>query len=170
MTLDEKFKTLEADNAPGQEEKQEIGDLNAIMRGEKFNGIPVGFSHGDVDAFPPTPGSSDAWKDGFVRGSQQAYTVYRGAARIREGRKLLWLNLIIVPTANWLNSSAVKLYPFPCTTREPSLKTAPILIDLKPHLKAAQRSLFFRHRTIRQGWYIQAAQSLQFQHSQQHIM
>lgn len=85
MTLDEKFNALEADNAPGQEVRQEIGDLNAIMRGEKFDGIPVDFSHGDVDAFPPTPGSPDAWKDGFVRGGQQAYTEYRGAARIREG-------------------------------------------------------------------------------------
>ena len=58
MTLDEKFKALEADNAPGQEVRQEIGDLNAIMRGGKFGGIPVDFSHGDVDAFPPFPGST----------------------------------------------------------------------------------------------------------------
>jgi len=85
MTLDEKFKALEADNAPGQEVRQEIGDLNTIMRGEKFDGIPIDFSHGDVDAFPPTPGSSEAWNDGFVRGGQQAYTEYRGSARIREG-------------------------------------------------------------------------------------
>jgi hypothetical protein len=85
MTLDEKFKALETDNASSQEVRQEIGDLNAIMRGEKFDGIPVDFSHGDVDAFPPTPGSSDAWEDGFMRGGQQAYTEYRGAARILEG-------------------------------------------------------------------------------------
>ena len=85
ITLDEKFRALETDNAPGQEIRQEIGDLNAIMRGEKFDGIPVDFSHGDVDAFPPTPGSSEAWKDGFERGGQQAYTEYRGAAQIREG-------------------------------------------------------------------------------------
>ena len=85
MTLDEKFGALETDNAPGQEVRQEIGDLNAIMRGEKFEGIPVDFSHGDVDAFPPAPGSSEAWKDGFERGGQQAYTEYRGAAQIRDG-------------------------------------------------------------------------------------
>ena len=85
ITLDQKFRALEADNAPGQELRQEIGDLNAIMQGEKFEGIPVDFSHGDVDAFPPTPGSSEAWRDGFDRGGQQAYTEYRGAARIREG-------------------------------------------------------------------------------------
>ncbi|MEE4311159.1 MAG: pyridoxal phosphate-dependent aminotransferase [candidate division KSB1 bacterium] len=84
MTLDEKFKALDTDSAPGQEVRQEISDLNAIMRGDKFDGIPVDFSHGDVDAFPPTPGSSEAWKDGFDKGSQQAYTEYRGEARIRE--------------------------------------------------------------------------------------
>jgi len=85
MTLDEKFQALEADNAPGQEVRQDTGDLNAIMRGGKFEGVPVDFSHGDVDAFPPTPGSADAWKDGFDRGGHQAYTEYRGAAEIREG-------------------------------------------------------------------------------------
>jgi aspartate/methionine/tyrosine aminotransferase len=85
ITLDEKFRALEADNAPGQEVRQDLGDLNAIMRGEKFDGVPVDFSHGDVDAFPPTPGSAEAWKDGFDRGAHQAYTEYRGAAKIREG-------------------------------------------------------------------------------------
>ena len=85
MTLDEKFGALAADDAPGQEVRQDIGDLDAIMRGAKFDGIPVDFSHGDVDAFPPTPGSSEAWKDGFDRGGPQAYTEYRGAAQIREG-------------------------------------------------------------------------------------
>jgi len=84
ITLDEKFRALEADNAPGQEVRQDIGNLDAIMRGGKFDGVPVDFSHGDVDAFPPTPGSSEAWKDGFDRGGHQAYTEYRGAAEIRE--------------------------------------------------------------------------------------
>ncbi len=36
MTLDEKFRALEADNAPGQEVRQDLGDLNAIMRGGLF--------------------------------------------------------------------------------------------------------------------------------------
>ena len=85
ITLDEKFRALEADNAPGQEVRQDIGDLNAIMRGGKFDGVPVDFSHGDVDAFPPTTGSAEAWKDGFDRGGHQAYTEYRGAAEIRKG-------------------------------------------------------------------------------------
>ena len=83
MTLDEKFKALEINNAPGQEIRQNIGDLNAIMHGEKLDGVPVDFSHGDVDAFPPTPNSDAAWKDGFSRGGCQAYTEYRGSAEIR---------------------------------------------------------------------------------------
>ena len=85
MTLDEKFRALETENAPGQESRQKGGDLNAIMRGDIYDGLPVDFSHGDVDAFPPTPGSFEAWQDGFQRGGQQAYTEYRGSARIREG-------------------------------------------------------------------------------------
>lgn len=85
ITLNEKFKALEADNAPGQEARQQTGDLDAIIRGEKIDGISVDFSHGDVDAFPPTPGSLEAWKDGFAIGGKQAYTEYRGAAEIREG-------------------------------------------------------------------------------------
>jgi len=85
MTLDEKFRALEADNAPGQEVRQGTDDLNAVMRGEKLGGVPVDFSHGDVDAFPPTPGSFEAWKNGFDEGGRQAYTEYRGDAQIREG-------------------------------------------------------------------------------------
>ena len=83
-TLKEKFEALKIENAPGQEKRQEIGDLDTIMRGDKFNGIPVDFSHGDVDAFPPIPGSLEAWKNGFDKGGRQAYTEYRGDARIRE--------------------------------------------------------------------------------------
>jgi len=67
--LDEKFRALEADNAPGQEARQETGDLDTLMRGERLEGIPVDFSHGDLDAFPPTPGSEEAWKGGFDRGA-----------------------------------------------------------------------------------------------------
>ena len=85
MTLDEKFRALETGNAPGQEIRQEIGDLDGVMRGKKFEGVPVDFSHGDVDAFLPTPGASDSWQKGFMQGGQQAYTEYRGAAHIREG-------------------------------------------------------------------------------------
>ncbi|MCC7053227.1 MAG: pyridoxal phosphate-dependent aminotransferase [Gemmatimonadaceae bacterium] len=84
QTIDAKFRALATDNAPGQEVRQRVGDLDTIMRGETLGGVPVDFSHGDVDAFPPTPGSAECWNDGFSRGAQQAYTEYRGAARIRE--------------------------------------------------------------------------------------
>ncbi len=84
-TLDEKFSALAADNAPGQEVRQEMSDLGAHMKGGRLDGILVDFSHGDVDAFPPTPGSEKAWNDGFEVGGQQAYTEYRGAAAIRAG-------------------------------------------------------------------------------------
>ena len=85
MTLEEKFKLLEADHAPGQEVRQSLGDLNSIMIGEKLDGIFVDFSHGDVDAFPPLPGAKETWNNGFKKGAKQAYTEYRGAAKIRTG-------------------------------------------------------------------------------------
>lgn len=85
MTLDEKFKALDADNAPGQEVRQTNEDLNSIIQGEKLDGVPVDFSHGDVNAFPPTPGSDTAWKNAFSKGASQAYTEYRGSIEIRKG-------------------------------------------------------------------------------------
>lgn len=85
MTLNEKFKALEAENAPGQELRQELGDINTIMHGEKLEGSFVDFSHGDVNAFTPTPGASKTWMKGFDLGGEQAYTEYRGATKIREG-------------------------------------------------------------------------------------
>jgi len=83
-TIEEKFRALATEHAPGQEGRQPVGDLDTIMRGDRFEGVPVDFSHGDVDAFPPTPGALEAWNAGYGRGAQQAYTEYRGAARIRE--------------------------------------------------------------------------------------
>jgi len=85
MTLDEKFKALETENAPGQEFRQNIGDLSTIMRGEKLDGDFVDFSHGDVDAFTPIPEAEEVWIKGYKQGGEQAYTEYRGAAKIREG-------------------------------------------------------------------------------------
>ncbi len=85
MTLDEKFRVLNAAHAPGQEVRQSVKDINSIMRGGKLDGAPVDFSHGDVDAFPPTPGSDAAWNGGFNKGADQAYTEYRGLAEIRNG-------------------------------------------------------------------------------------
>ena len=81
--LDEKFAGLGADNAPGQEVRQNGDDLNAVMRGEVITGRPVDFSHGDVDAFSPTPGAREAWERGYDIGGAQAYTEYRGDAGIR---------------------------------------------------------------------------------------
>ena len=85
MTLDEKFSALGADHAPGQEIRQKPGDLNPLMRGDKLAGVPVDFSHGNVDAFPPAPGADAAWNAGFSKGASQAYTEYRGSAEIRKG-------------------------------------------------------------------------------------
>ncbi len=84
MTLNEKFRALQTKNAPGQEVRQNLGDINTIMIGEKLDGAPVDFSHGDVDAFPPTPNADSIWKEGFIRGASQAYTEYRGSADIRD--------------------------------------------------------------------------------------
>ncbi len=85
MNLEEKFKLLEADNAPGQEIRQYQGDLNSMMIGEKLDGVFVDFSHGDVDTFIPTPDSDAVWEKGFAEGGKQAYTEYRGDAEIRTG-------------------------------------------------------------------------------------
>lgn len=83
-TLDKKFKALEAENAPGQEVRQDLSQLDNIMKGRKLEGVPVDFSHGDIDAFPPTPNSEKYWEEGFSRGASQAYTEYRGALDIRK--------------------------------------------------------------------------------------
>ncbi|MGB3152688.1 MAG: pyridoxal phosphate-dependent aminotransferase [Maribacter sp.] len=88
VTLDEKFKNLRTDDAPGQEIKQSLEDIITIMKGGKLEGVPVDFSHGYVDAFPPIPVSEKVWKDGFKKGGQQAYTEYRGAIEIR--RRLVY--------------------------------------------------------------------------------
>lgn len=81
--LDEKFAALGAENAPGQEVRQNVNDLQSVMRGAPIAGRPVDFSHGDVDAFEPTPGARDAWEGGYEKGGAQAYTEYRGDAEIR---------------------------------------------------------------------------------------
>ena len=82
MNIEEKFKKLGVDNAPGQEGQQRSVELE--LRGEKLEGIPVDFSHGDIDAHEPIPGSLDTFIDGFKGGGSQAYTVYRGKESIRE--------------------------------------------------------------------------------------
>ena len=83
-----KFARLGCDNAPGQEALQKSEALD--IRGERIEGRAVDFSHGDVDAFEPLPGSFEAFSKGFEIGGKQAYTEYRGKELIREdvARKL----------------------------------------------------------------------------------
>ena len=82
MTIREKFDLLGIDNAPGQESLQKNMALD--LRGEKLEGAAVDFSHGDVDAHKPTPGSLGVFVEGFLEGGPQAYTPYRGKKDILE--------------------------------------------------------------------------------------
>ena len=86
--LNEKFLKLGVENAPGQEALQNTTEIKP--QGEKLAGTPVDFSHGDVDAFPPIPGTLDVFIAGVQLGAKQAYTEYRGSKIIREdaARKL----------------------------------------------------------------------------------
>jgi len=84
VSIEEKFSRLGTDNAPGQEVRQSAAGIEALMRGEKLEGKPVDFSHGDVDAFLPTPGSFEVFSAGYELGGKQAYTEYRGDYEIRE--------------------------------------------------------------------------------------
>lgn len=84
----DKFAKLGVDSAPGQEALQKTGSVD--LRGARLEGVPVDFSHGDVNAFPPIPGSLETFTQGFYTGAEQAYTPYRGKREIREqlARKL----------------------------------------------------------------------------------
>ncbi len=82
MTIDAKFARLGTENAPGQEVRQGAGVSG--LRGERLEGRPVDFSHGDVDAHEPTPGSFDTFAAGVALGGAQAYTEYRGDGAIRD--------------------------------------------------------------------------------------
>ena len=80
--ITEKFAKLGVDNAPGQESLQKQEALPMV--GEELPGTPVDFSHGDVDAHKPIPGSLETFVEGYVvGGGHQAYTEYRGKATIR---------------------------------------------------------------------------------------
>ncbi|MFV0245321.1 MAG: pyridoxal phosphate-dependent aminotransferase [Qingshengfaniella sp.] len=85
MSVIDKFTKLGTDNAPGQEGRQDASGLKAVLVGDNLEGRPVDFSHGDVDAHEPTPGSFEVFSEGVARGGAQAYTEYRGALDIREG-------------------------------------------------------------------------------------
>jgi aspartate/methionine/tyrosine aminotransferase len=85
-SIEARFARLSTDNAPGQEVRQAPVATKDWMRGEALAGESVDFSHGDVDedAFPPTPGAKEIFDEGVRRGGSQAYTEYRGDARLRE--------------------------------------------------------------------------------------
>ena len=59
--LDEKFERLAIENAPGQEVSLGGAGFSTLASGGRGRGAPVDFSHGNVDAFEPTPGSLDAF-------------------------------------------------------------------------------------------------------------
>ncbi|MCI8423739.1 MAG: pyridoxal phosphate-dependent aminotransferase [Lawsonibacter sp.] len=80
MNIAEKFERLGVDNAPGQESLQKNVALD--LRGERLEGPAVDFSHGDVDAHEPTPGSFEVFSQGVQEGGAQAYTPYRGRKTI----------------------------------------------------------------------------------------
>ena len=67
-----KFQRLGIDNAPGQEDRQSHTELE--LRGEPLPGPAVNFSHGDVDAHQPIPGSLETFIEGYKKGSCVAYT------------------------------------------------------------------------------------------------
>lgn len=82
-SLLEKFSKLGCDNAPGQESRQKAAVLD--LRGEKLESRLVDFSHGDVDAHPPIPGTLSDFVTGVDKiGGHQAYTEYRGNSAIRD--------------------------------------------------------------------------------------
>lgn len=82
MNITEKFSKLGVDNAPGQESLQKTSALD--IRGDKLEGPFVDFSHGDIDAHEPAPGSFGLFEAGFAEGAAQAYTPYRGRREILE--------------------------------------------------------------------------------------
>ena len=84
MSIEAKFRKLGVDNAPGQEVRQQSSGIENLLRGEVLEGQKVDFSHGDVDAHEPTPGSFELFAKGVALGGAQAYTEYRGDRGIRE--------------------------------------------------------------------------------------
>ncbi len=83
--IEEKFAKLGTDHAPGQQVRHDSGSTDDALRGELLPGVPVDFSHGDVNdtAFAPTPGALSEFIEGVHRGGSQAYTEYRGGAELR---------------------------------------------------------------------------------------
>ena len=81
-SIEDKFSKLGAEFAPGQEVRQNVDSLSVNI--DKIPGTPVDFSHGDIDAHEPIPGTKDAFNQGVELGGAQAYTEYRGSLDIRE--------------------------------------------------------------------------------------
>lgn len=81
-SIEDKFAKLNAEFAPGQEVRQSIDEVSIEI--DKIPGTPVDFSHGDIDAHAPIPGSIEVFNEGFEVGGAQAYTEYRGGLEIRE--------------------------------------------------------------------------------------
>lgn len=71
-SIEQKFAKLGTDHAPGQEVRQVDDASAASLRGDPIPGVPVDFSHGDVDetAFAPTPGALEEFVEGVRRGGQ----------------------------------------------------------------------------------------------------
>lgn len=90
MNIVEKFDRLGVDNAPGQESLQKNVVLD--LRGPKLEGPAVDFSHGDVDAHTPTPGSFELFAAGVEEGGAPGLyplsraEVHFGARRFPSGR------------------------------------------------------------------------------------
>ncbi len=85
-SIEKKFAKLGTDHAPGQEGRQVVDAPDTPLRGDALPGVPVDFSHGDVNetAFGPTPGALEEFVEGVRRGGPQAYTEYRGGAELRD--------------------------------------------------------------------------------------
>jgi len=85
LSIEQKFARLGTDHAPGQEVRQRQ-DGDHALRGHPLEGVPVDFSHGDVNdtAFGPSPGALEEFVAGVQRGGSQAYTEYRGGAELRD--------------------------------------------------------------------------------------
>ena len=78
-----KFQRLGVENAPGQISLQNA--VNDPAACHKIDGVPVDFSHGDVDAFEPIDGSLDLFISSYKKyGTHQAYTEYKGKKELRE--------------------------------------------------------------------------------------
>ena len=86
LTIEEKFKLMATDSAPGQEVRAS-GAVDGLI-GEAIEGVRVDFSHGDVDAHPPIPGSIDLFDQGFAEGAVMAALMTENLTGVHEFREL----------------------------------------------------------------------------------